>query len=119
MMSASPLRNFREFRLLELSEKSRGSLQQNLMGHQNGTFRPILTSVYGQIHGQSVARTTFRTVSLGSSVNRGDPPEPSHLGIIVNASEELEAGVSGSGSVEYVGDPAVKQNVSGAAEVRK
>src|SRR5215210_6158433 len=73
MMSASPLRNFREFRLLELSEKSRGSLQQNLMGHQNGTFRPILTSVYGQIHGQSVARTTFRTVSLGSSVNRDNP----------------------------------------------
>ena len=49
----------------------------------------------------------------------GSPPEPSHLGIIVNASDELEAGVSGSGSVEYAGDPAVEQNVSGAGEVRK
>src|SRR5215207_2086115 len=92
MMSASPLRNFREFRLLELSEKSRGSLQQNLMGHQNGTFRPILTSVYGQIHGQSVARTTFRTVSLGSSVNRGKPPQPltasSFVAIVIGGSKE-------------------------------
>jgi len=71
MMSASPLRNFREFRLLELSEKSRGSLQQNLVGHQDSTFRPILTSVYGQIHGQSVARTPFRTVSKKLSKKSG------------------------------------------------
>ena len=37
----------------------------------------------------------------------------------VNVSDELEAGVSGSGSVEYIGDPMVQQEVSGAGEVRK
>jgi hypothetical protein len=37
----------------------------------------------------------------------------------VNVSDELEAEVSGSGSVEYIGDPMVQQEVSGAGEVRK
>ena len=37
----------------------------------------------------------------------------------VNVSDELEAKVSGSGSVEYIGDPMVQQEVSGAGEVRK
>jgi hypothetical protein len=34
-------------------------------------------------------------------------------------SEELEAEVSGSGSVDYVGNPTVYQDVSGSGEVRK
>jgi hypothetical protein len=38
---------------------------------------------------------------------------------IVNVSDELDAKVSGSGSVEYVGDPTVNQDVSGAGRVRK
>ena len=37
----------------------------------------------------------------------------------VNVRDELDAEVSGSGSVEYIGDPTVKQDVSGAGEVRK
>ena len=37
----------------------------------------------------------------------------------VNVSDELDAEVSGSGSVEYIGDPTVQQEVSGAGEVRK
>jgi hypothetical protein len=37
----------------------------------------------------------------------------------VNVSDELEAEVNGSGSVEYIGDPMVQQEVSGAGEVRK
>ena len=38
---------------------------------------------------------------------------------IVNASEALEARVSGAGSVEYVGDPTVEEDVSGAGRVSK
>ena len=37
----------------------------------------------------------------------------------LNVSDELNARVSGSGSVEYIGDPAVDQEVSGAGRVRK
>ena len=37
----------------------------------------------------------------------------------VNVSDELEAEVSGSGSVEYIGDPTINQDVSGAGEVSK
>lgn len=36
---------------------------------------------------------------------------------IVNVSDELDAKVSGAGSVEYVGDPTVQQDVSGTGEV--
>ena len=38
---------------------------------------------------------------------------------IVNVSEELDVGISGVGSVEYIGHPAVKQDVSGAGRVSK
>jgi hypothetical protein len=37
----------------------------------------------------------------------------------VNAKEKLDAEVSGVGSVEYVGDPTVQQDVSGAGYVSK
>jgi hypothetical protein len=37
----------------------------------------------------------------------------------VNVSDKLDAIVSGSGSIEYVGDPAVEQEVSGAGRVSK
>jgi hypothetical protein len=36
---------------------------------------------------------------------------------IVNVSEQLDVGISGVGSVEYIGHPAVKQDVSGAGRV--
>jgi hypothetical protein len=32
-------------------------------------------------------------------------------------SEELDAEISGVGSVEYIGDPTVKQNVNGVGQV--
>ena len=35
----------------------------------------------------------------------------------VNVSDELDAKVSGSASIEYIGDPTVRQDVSGAGEV--
>jgi Putative auto-transporter adhesin, head GIN domain len=38
---------------------------------------------------------------------------------IVNVSEELDAEISGVGSVEYIGDPTVKQDVNGAGQVGK
>jgi len=38
---------------------------------------------------------------------------------IVNVSDELDAKVSGSGSVEYIGDPTVDQDVSGVGRVSK
>jgi len=38
---------------------------------------------------------------------------------IVNVSEELDATVSGTGSVQYIGDPTVNQNVSGLGRVSK
>lgn len=38
---------------------------------------------------------------------------------IVNASDELNAEVSGSGSVEYIGDPTVHQDVSGVGRVSR
>ena len=38
---------------------------------------------------------------------------------IVNASEELDVVISGSGSVQYRGDPTVKQDVTGAGRVSK
>jgi hypothetical protein len=38
---------------------------------------------------------------------------------IVNVSEQLDVGISGVGSVEYIGHPAVKQNVSGTGRVSK
>ena len=38
---------------------------------------------------------------------------------IVNVSDELDAKVSGIGSVEYIGDPTVNQDVSGIGAVRK
>ena len=37
----------------------------------------------------------------------------------VNASEKLDATVVGAGSVEYVGDPTVEQDVSGAGRISK
>ena len=37
----------------------------------------------------------------------------------MNVSDALDAEVSGSGSVEYLGNPAINQDVSGAGEVRK
>jgi len=36
-----------------------------------------------------------------------------------NASEKLDATVDGAGSVEYVGDPMVEQDVSGAGRISK
>jgi hypothetical protein len=38
---------------------------------------------------------------------------------IVNVSEKLEAEISGVGSVEYIGDPTIKQDVIGAGRVSK
>ena len=38
---------------------------------------------------------------------------------VVNASEELDAKVGGAGSVEYVGDPTVEEDVSGVGRVSK
>ena len=38
---------------------------------------------------------------------------------LVKVSEKLDAEVSGSGSVEYIGDPTVNKTVSGAGEVKK
>jgi hypothetical protein len=38
---------------------------------------------------------------------------------IVKVSEELDAEVSGIGSVEYIGDPTVKQNVSGLGRISR
>ncbi len=38
---------------------------------------------------------------------------------VVNVSEELDAEISGVGSVEYIGDPTVKQDVNGAGQVSK
>ena len=38
---------------------------------------------------------------------------------VVNVSDALDARVTGTGSVEYVGDPAVEQDVSGAGRVSK
>lgn len=38
---------------------------------------------------------------------------------VVNASEELDAKADGTGSVEYVGDPTVEQDVSGVGRVSK
>jgi hypothetical protein len=38
---------------------------------------------------------------------------------VVNVSEDLDAGISGVGSVEYIGDPAVKQDMNGAGVVSK
>jgi hypothetical protein len=38
---------------------------------------------------------------------------------IVNVSEKLDAEISGIGSVEYIGDPTVKQNLSGVGRVSK
>ena len=38
---------------------------------------------------------------------------------VVNVSDELDAKVSGIGSVEYIGDPTVNQDVSGIGAVRK
>src|SRR5215212_9001941 len=56
--------------LPRLSEKSKRSLPCSLTEHQNGTFRPIFASQHVQIRAQSVVRTPFRTVSLGSRVNK-------------------------------------------------
>src|SRR5829696_1916359 len=53
-----------------LSEKGKRSLPCSLTEHQNGTFRPIFASQHVQIRAQSVVRTPFRTVSLGSRVNK-------------------------------------------------
>lgn len=38
---------------------------------------------------------------------------------LVNASQRLDVTISGTGSVEYLGDPAVSQDVSGTGEVQK
>jgi hypothetical protein len=47
------------------------------------------------------------------------PPILGSGSAIVNVSEELGAKVSGIGSVEYIGDPTVNQDVSGVGAVRK
>jgi hypothetical protein len=47
----------------KLPEKGRRSLLCSLTEHRNATFRSILASLHLKIRGQSVARTSFRTVS--------------------------------------------------------
>jgi len=39
--------------------------------------------------------------------------------VIVHAREQLKASISGAGSIEYLGDPAVEQRVSGAGRVKR
>jgi Putative auto-transporter adhesin, head GIN domain len=63
----------------------------------------------------------------GSSIYRAEDLESKEVRInvagagsaVVNVSEELDAEISGVGSVEYIGDPTVKQDVIGAGRVRK
>ena len=64
---------------------------------------------------------------LGSSTYRAEDLESREVKInvagagsaLVNVREELEAEISGVGSVEYIGDPTVKQDVIGAGQVRQ
>ena len=64
---------------------------------------------------------------LGTSNYRAEDLESKEvkMGIVgsgsalVNVSEQLDARISGIGSVEYIGDPTVKQEVSGAGRVSK
>ena len=56
--------------LQKLSEKSRRCLRCCPMARRNGTFRSICLPYTDQIHHRSVTRPPFRTVSLGTSVNK-------------------------------------------------
>ena len=38
---------------------------------------------------------------------------------VVNAASSLEVDISGAGAVEYLGDPKVKQSISGIGKVRR
>ncbi len=57
--------------ILKLSEKSQRGLQLALQAVEKRLFGPFRAPCTGQIHARSVARTPFRTVSLGTWVNKG------------------------------------------------
>ncbi len=61
----------------------------------------------GSYHGDAL-ETREGTVKVSGSGNA-----------VVNVSDRLDAQVIGSGSVEYIGDPALRRNVTGAGSVRR
>jgi hypothetical protein len=63
--------DFREHTFRRLSEKSRTCPQRSPVSRQEGAFRYMMVSVHLQICARSSAHAPFRTVSLGTRVNRG------------------------------------------------
>ncbi len=59
----------------------------------------------------------YRAEDLESKVTRIDVKGTGAA--VVNVSEELDAEISGIGSVEYIGDPNVKQDVNGLGRISK
>ncbi|PZO36161.1 MAG: DUF2807 domain-containing protein [Pseudanabaena frigida] len=67
----------------------------------------ITLSGVGSFNGEELKakQVTVRNKSMGS--------------VVVNASETLDASVSGLGSIEYIGSPQVKESVKGMGSIRK
>src|SRR5215217_4447939 len=72
--------------LLRLSEKSRTSLQRSLTGHREGTFRPILDSVYRPNPRSERCSNHFSDSLFRQFVNRSNKPPPK---LIANSASYL------------------------------
>ena len=65
-----PASELRRIPLLKLSERVGGACCVALRSTETLLFGPFWSPYTSRIHGQSVARTPFRTVSLRTRVNR-------------------------------------------------
>lgn len=95
------------------SEIDGGYLMVALQGTGNITLSgtvetlDLTLSGTGEFNGEDL-QTSTATVSLSGTGNA-----------VVNVSDELDATVTGTGSVEYIGDPTVKERVSGTGSVQQ
>src|SRR5215203_5392170 len=81
-VSEKPLEAATEFPrmwLLRLSEKSLGTPNWALMNPWKGAKRPFLGPRVGKNYARGVTLTSFQTVSLGTSVNKGKVGESGPL----------------------------------------
>ena len=58
-------------------------------------------------------------LTLGIFVSNPDIYDLSIFGAVVKVSRELNADISGIGSVEYIGSPQVTQEVSGVGSIKQ
>jgi hypothetical protein len=86
----------------------------------------IAISGSGKVGASGKAELAKMTISGSGSIDASDLPATTVTVVIsgsgdavVNATEELDAQIRGSGSIEYIGDPQVNQRVTGSGRIRR